>query len=149
MKIGDLTKQTGVSATTIRHYEAEGLLSPPMRSDNNYRTYGASHVVELRFVRNCRDLDMTFDEIRALKSLRDRRDVDCGVANSLLEEHIKHVDHELHKLQQIRAELVQLHSLCGASRAVADCEIFSGIATREPKRAEQNNGTTVRKRRGV
>ncbi|MGL4232613.1 MAG: MerR family transcriptional regulator [Casimicrobium sp.] len=149
MKISELAKQTGVSATTIRHYEAEGLLAPPNRTDNNYRAYGRAHVGDLVFVRNCRELNMTFEEIRALLALRARRDVDCSKANALLDEHIGHIDTELAKLQQIRSELQTLRSLCTQSSLSADCEILSGIATRETLQTDQHGEIAIRKRHGV
>lgn len=149
MKIGDLSKATGVSSTTIRHYEAEGLISPPSRTDNNYRTYSKAHVADLVFVRNCRELNMTFDEIRTLMALRGRRDVDCGATNALLDEHIGHIDVELATLQQIRSELQTLRSLCTQASPSADCQILSGIATLETVQSDQGSETVSRKRRGV
>lgn len=130
MKIGELAAQTGVAVSTIRHYEAEALLSPPTRSGNNYRQYGSAHLEELTFLRNCRALNMTFDEIRALKSLKERRDVDCSAASSLLDEHIGHIDAEIEKLSAIRHELETLRTMCVAPTPSADCEIIHGIKTR-------------------
>lgn len=149
MKISVLAKQTGVSATTIRHYEAEGLLAPPNRAENNYRTYGKTHVADLVFVRNCRELNMTFEEIRALLALRARRDVDCRATNALLDEHIGHIDSELVKFKQIRSELQKLRSLCTQVSPSADCEILGGIATRETVQTKHNGDVAIRKRHGV
>jgi Cd(II)/Pb(II)-responsive transcriptional regulator len=149
MKISELAKQTGVSTTTIRHYEAEGLLAPPNRADNNYRAYGKAHVGDLVFIRNCRELDMTFEEIRALLALRARRDVDCSAANALLDEHIGHIDTELAKLKQIRSELQTLRSLCTQASPSADCEILNGIATLESMPPDQGSEMAIRKRHGV
>jgi DNA-binding transcriptional MerR regulator len=149
MKISELAKQTGVPATTIRHYETEGLLAPANRTGNNYRAYGKGHIADLIFVRNCRELNMTFEEIRALLALRTRRDVDCGAANALLDEHIGHIDIELAKLQQIRSELQTLRSLCTRTSPSADCEILSGIAVRETVQSDQVSGIAIRKRHGV
>ncbi len=149
MKISDLAKQTGVSVTTIRHYEAEKLLSAPTRGDNNYRAYGQSHVSELIFVRNCRALNMTFEEIRVLLALKARRDVDCSAANLLLAEHIEHIDAELKRLKSVRTELVSLQALCTEASATADCGILKGIAKRENSVVEQSDRATHRNRQGV
>ncbi len=130
MKISELAAQTGVAVSTIRHYEAEMLLSPPTRSGNNYRQYSSAHLEELTFLRNCRALNMTFDEIRALKSLRARRDVDCSAVSNLLNEHIGHIKAEIDKLSAIRRELEMLRAMCVAPSSVADCEILCGIKTR-------------------
>ena len=71
MKIGILAEATGTPVETIRFYEREGLLPPPARAENNYRMYLPVHVERLAFVRQCRNLDMTLDEIRALLALRE------------------------------------------------------------------------------
>ena len=41
------------------------------RADNNYRVYTAAHAERLAFIRHCRNLDMTLDEMRTLLRLRD------------------------------------------------------------------------------
>ncbi len=70
MKIGELAKLTDCQVETIRYYEKENLLPEPARSEGNYRLYTQAHVERLTFIRNCRSLDMTLEEIRSLLSLR-------------------------------------------------------------------------------
>ena len=48
MRIGELSRETGVPVETIRYYEKERLLEPPMRLQNNYRSYGDRHLARLR-----------------------------------------------------------------------------------------------------
>jgi DNA-binding transcriptional MerR regulator len=71
MRIGDLAEATGTAVETIRFYEREGLIPAAQRADNNYRMYTAAHAERLAFIRHCRNLDMTLDEIRTLLRLRD------------------------------------------------------------------------------
>lgn len=92
MKIGELAKRTGCPVETIRYYEREGLLPEPARSEGNYRQYTLAHVERLSFIRHCRSLDMTQEEIRTLLALRDRPEADCGTANRLIDEHLHHVE---------------------------------------------------------
>ena len=72
MKIGELAKLADCQVETVRYYEREGLLPAPARSGGNYRLYSSEHVERLTFIRNCRTLDMTLDEIRSLLALMDR-----------------------------------------------------------------------------
>ena len=44
MQIGQLAKRTDTTAETIRYYEREGLLPPPLRGANGYRDYADAHV---------------------------------------------------------------------------------------------------------
>ncbi|SOE70282.1 DNA-binding transcriptional regulator, MerR family [Burkholderia sp. D7] len=85
MKVGDLAKRAGCKVETVRYYESEGLPPEPARSEGNYRLYGESHVEGLMFIRNCRALDMTLGEIRALLGFKDGGGQDCGDVDALLE----------------------------------------------------------------
>ena len=127
MKIGALAVATGTPVETIRYYEREGLLPPPARADNNYRQYLPAHVARLAFVRQCRNLDMTLDEIRALLQLRESPRPDCGDINALLDEHIGHVTQRIRDLRALQRDLQALRARCTSPHAVADCGILDGI----------------------
>ncbi|WP_375737582.1 Cd(II)/Pb(II)-responsive transcriptional regulator [Pseudomonas boanensis] len=124
MKIGELANRTGCPVETIRYYEREGLLPAPKRSTGNYRQYDASHEERLSFIRHCRSLDMTQDEIRTLLALRDRPDADCGAANQLIEEHLHHVEVRIAELQSLRSQLKDLRNQCSGAGASEACGIL-------------------------
>ena len=92
-KIGELALQTGSSVETIRYYEQQNLLPQALRSASNYRLYGDAHVKRLQFIRHCRSLDMTLDEIRTLLSFRDTPEENCAGVNTLLDKHIEPVSY--------------------------------------------------------
>lgn len=54
MQIRELAWRSGVSAKTIRYYEAVGLLLTPTRAENNYRDYEPAAVERLRFIAGAR-----------------------------------------------------------------------------------------------
>lgn len=66
MKIGELAEVTGTAVETIRFYEREKLLPSAARAENNYRMYSTEHIGQLAFIRRCRSLDMTLDEVLSL-----------------------------------------------------------------------------------
>lgn len=127
MKIGELAKATDCAVETIRYYEREQLLPEPARSDGNYRLYTQAHVERLTFIRNCRTLDMTLDEIRSLLSLRDSPDGSCGSVNALIDEHIEHVQARIDGLVALQAQLVELRQQCNAQGA--ECAILQQLET--------------------
>ncbi len=124
MKIGELATLTGCPVETIRYYEREGLLPEPSRSAGNYRQYDNLHVERLSFIRHCRSLDMTQEEIRALLALRDRPDADCGTANRLIEEHLHHVEVRIAELHSLRDQLRELRARCSGAGASEACGIL-------------------------
>ncbi len=127
MKIGELAKLTDCQVETIRYYEREGLLPEPARSDGNYRLYTQAHVERLTFVRNCRSLDMTLEEIRSLLSLRDSPQDQCESVNALVDEHIQHVKARIDGLLVLQAQLLDLRQRCGEGPDIEQCGILQRL----------------------
>lgn len=125
MKIGDLAMVTQTQVETIRFYEREGLLGEPARSKGNYRIYKPEHLERLAFIRHCRSLDMTLDEIRALLRFQDAPRDNCHAVNNVLDEHIEHVAKRIRELKHLRQELKALRNQCDG--VAAKCGILDGL----------------------
>lgn len=128
MKIGELALAAQSRVETIRYYEREGLLPQAPRSEGNYRIYGPEHVERLAFVRHCRSLDMTLDEIRVLLRLKDEPRAACGEVNELLDEHIFHVASRIRELRKLEKQLQALRAQCAGGRRAAQCGILNSLA---------------------
>ena len=128
MKIGELAQRSGCLVETIRYYERIGLLAPPERSSNNYRAYTERHGERLLFIRHCRALDMTLDEIRVLLDFRDHPEQNCGGVNELLDVHIGHVVGRIAALSVLEAQLRDLRSRCIATDTTSACEILEALS---------------------
>jgi Cd(II)/Pb(II)-responsive transcriptional regulator len=128
LKIGELARRTQCQAETIRFYEREGLLPAPTRTAANYRVYGRAHVERLAFIRNCRALDMTLDEIRQLLRFRDLPQDACHAAHALLDEHVAHVAARIVELQQLERELRSLRRQCQPARVDQACAILGELS---------------------
>lgn len=131
MKIGELARAARCAPETVRFYEKAGLMPAPARGENNYRYYGPDHLARLRFIRNCRMLDMAHDEIRALLAMLDEPAGDCGAINQLLDTHIAHVDARLRELRGLRGQLTRLREQCAQEQAVDACGIVRGLERME------------------
>ncbi len=127
MKIGELAQATGTQVESVRFYEREGLLPKPRRTAGNYRIYDGSHVERLAFIRHCRSLDMTLDEIRMLLRFKDAPAESCGNVNQLLDEHIGHVAARISELRSLQLQLKELRAQCSAASG-ADCGILQELA---------------------
>ncbi|MFG6464044.1 Cd(II)/Pb(II)-responsive transcriptional regulator [Roseateles sp. DXS20W] len=138
MKIGDLSAASATPIETIRFYEREGLLPAPGRTQGNFRVYEAPHLERLQFIRYCRSLDMSLDEVRALLRFKDAPGEDCGDVNALLDEHIGHVSKRIKELRLLEKQLKELRQRCSDVRKADQCGILAGLeeASQEPPSAE-------------
>ena len=127
MKIGELALAALTQVEPIRYYERAGLLPQTPRSEGNYRIYGPEHVERLAFVRRCRSLDMTLDEIRVLLRFNDEPQAECGEVNALLDEHIAHVATRIRELCQLEKQLKALREQCAGVREAAHCGILNEL----------------------
>lgn len=128
MKIGELAGLADCKVETIRCYEQQGLLPAPERSEGNYRMYGNLHLERLRFIRHCRSLGMTLDNVRILLRFRDSPEEACGPVDALLDEHIGTVAARISELKILEAQLRELRSQCRSTSASKDCRILQGLA---------------------
>ena len=64
MKIGELAKRSGLAASTIRFYEAKGLLRAVDRQSNGYRDYPLEAVAVLSIISDAQQAGFSLDEIK-------------------------------------------------------------------------------------
>jgi len=127
MRIGSLAQTTDTPVATIRYYERQGLLPAAQRADNNYRLYTAAHTERLSFIRHCRNLDMTLDEIRSLLRFKDAPPRDCREVDTLLDAHIGHVAHRIRELRALEQHLKELRARCLSPHPIDECGILNGL----------------------
>jgi Cd(II)/Pb(II)-responsive transcriptional regulator len=142
MKIGALAAQTHTQIETIRYYEREGMLPNPKRSDSNYRIYDDTHAKRLSFIRHCRGLDMTLDEIRVLLRFKDAPTENCREVNDLLDEHIGHVAGRIKELRQLEKQLKVLRETCLGGQDAGHCGILNELTevSRHAKSSRSREG---------
>ncbi len=139
MKIGEISKTTGIPVETIRYYEKIGLVPEPERQASGYRHYRQSHLDRLLFIRRCRNLDMAQDEIRELIRLADKPDADCSEVDALLARHLSHVRERLRELASLEDTLERLQKACSEGRTVSECGILGGLTSESAREAPASN----------
>ena len=127
-RIGEAARRSGVSAANIRYYEKEGLLAPGSRSSNSYRLYSRADIHQLRFIRLCRAMDMSLDEVRTLLALDLASKADCDAACVALDGHLDHVRTRLHELQALEQDLLALRNRCDGTHST--CHIIEALHAR-------------------
>ncbi|WP_423896151.1 MerR family transcriptional regulator [Candidatus Pelagadaptatus aseana] len=66
MKIGELAKQSGIAASTIRFYEKKGLLPEARRLASGYRVYDDNNLKQLQLIRFAQSLGFSLEEMTAI-----------------------------------------------------------------------------------
>lgn len=127
-RIGDAARLSGVSAANIRYYEKEGLLTAQARADNQYRLYSNEDVHRLRFVRLCRAMDMSLQEVRTLLALDAGSTADGHAACATLDEHLGHVRTRLAELHALEQQLLALRGRCDGTGA--HCHVIDALHAR-------------------
>lgn len=126
MRIGELAQQTGCQVETIRYYEREGILPKPQRGQNNYRLYGEPHQRRLQFVRRCRDLGFSLEEVRTLLDMINGGTQSCADVEALGRSHLEAVREKIADLRKMEARLSELVSRCHGGRT-PDCSFVEEL----------------------
>ena len=69
MKIGELSRRSGVATSAIRFYEEQGLLTPSSRTASGYREYGDEALDRLEMMQLLKKLGFSLDVIGGMTRL--------------------------------------------------------------------------------
>ena len=127
LSIGELSKATGVKVVTIRFYEKTGVLTAPTRSAGNYRVFRSEHLRRLHFIRRCRDLGFSLDQVRDFLRLSNENTATCAKVCRIAQRHLNDVEGKLADLQRLASELRRIISSCSGTRPMSDCRIIEAL----------------------
>jgi MerR family redox-sensitive transcriptional activator SoxR len=105
LTIGAVSERTGVSASALRYYEAEGLVHA-VRSEGGQRRYHRDVIRRVSFVRIAQEVGLSLEEIRgALASLPEHRTPTQRDWHRLATSWGPRLDAQIAKLQRLRDRL--------------------------------------------
>ena len=126
LNIGDVAKQTGLRAKTIRYYEDIGLVKP-LRDTNDYRVFRESDLHKLTFLSRARALGFTIDECRALLALYEDESRASADVKEIARKHLEEIEAKVKDLQAMHATLTHLVAECAGDNR-PDCPILQGLS---------------------
>lgn len=127
MRIGELAQRADCDVETIRYYEREGLLKEPARETNGYRCYGGEHLTQLHFIRHCRSLDISLQDVRILQNFKKNPELACDEVNHLIDNHIQRIHKQVEFLKLLEIQLHALRETCRANRKAGECGIMKNL----------------------
>lgn len=96
--IGEFSKMLGVSTSTLRYYEKEGLIKP-QRDNNNLRVYTEDNLNWGKFLLHLKGTGMTIEELKQYTRWRDEGDSTISNRLSFLKEKSISLQQEIASLQ--------------------------------------------------
>ncbi|MBS0422566.1 MAG: helix-turn-helix domain-containing protein [Proteobacteria bacterium] len=145
MRIGELGKQSGTLVETIRYYEQVGLMPAPPRTQAGYREYRPEHLQRLIFLRRCRELGFSIEEIRSLLRLAEQRNQSCATVTRAATQHLNDIRGKLADLRQLAQGLQTMIDSCTGGR-IADCKILEALTRVSASPAVSRRGNSTRRR---
>ncbi|MEP0337143.1 MAG: helix-turn-helix domain-containing protein [Paracoccaceae bacterium] len=127
ISIGELAERAGCTVQIIRHYEKIGLLPVPRRTSGNRRIYSETQASRLVFIRHCRELGFSLDDIRQLLSFCGQSNQSCAQVDIIARKHLGHVQERLARLRSMERELKRMINQCSGGK-VAECKIIEVLA---------------------
>jgi DNA-binding transcriptional MerR regulator len=105
LKIGEVSKRSGVGVEALRFYEKSGLLERPSRTYSGYRVYDAEVLERLAFIKRAQALGFSLDEIRRIVDDARRGESPCDEVREIVRRRLAEVDERLRELKRFRGEL--------------------------------------------
>src|SRR5439155_16209651 len=65
LKVGELSKRTGLTVRTLHHYDEIGLLRPSLHTGSGHRLYTEADVARLQQILSLRQLGFSLEQVRA------------------------------------------------------------------------------------
>jgi MerR family mercuric resistance operon transcriptional regulator len=125
--IGQLSRRAGIGIEAIRYYERIGLMPRPPRTGGGRRAFGPDNLATLSFIKRCRELGFSLDDVRALLTLR-ATDRSCSDVKSIASRHLQAVRAKLHTLSEIEGSLTALIARCPGD-AGPECPVLDALDT--------------------
>jgi len=108
MRIGELSRRTGISASRIRFYERHQVLPKTIRDANGYREYPDTAVKMLGFINASQRLGFSLHEIRTGLSQAAPHFPSHAAMVKALRSKLESIDEHMKEVQARRREIVRL-----------------------------------------
>jgi MerR family transcriptional regulator, copper efflux regulator len=105
LKIGEVSKLSGIGIEALRFYEKSGLLDRPGRTYSGYRLYDESVLERLAFVKKAQVLGFSLDEIKQLILHKRQGENPCEEVREIVKIRLEELNERIKQLIQYRAEL--------------------------------------------
>lgn len=107
LKIGEVSRQTGIGIETLRFYEKSGLLDKPARTYSGYRMYSSDVLDRLSFIKRAQVLGFSLDEIKKVIDDARRGHSPCEEVREIVQKRLEELDRRMQEMARYRKELAE------------------------------------------
>ncbi len=107
LKIGDVSKRSGIGIEALRFYEKSGLLEKPSRTYSGYRVYDASVLERLAFIKQAQVLGFSLDEIKQIIADARAGRQPCDDVREIVRHRLEELDERVREMRRYRKELAE------------------------------------------
>ena len=119
LRIGEAARLLGVTAKTLRFYEAKGILPPARRNGAGYRLYSPEDLERVRFVLRLKEVGLVLDEVREVLTCAE--EACCGGTGPQLEKMLRSkLDEVRSRIRDLRAVSRKLEETLASIREAAE-----------------------------
>jgi DNA-binding transcriptional MerR regulator len=105
LKIGDVSKRSGIGIEALRFYEKSGLLDAPARTFSGYRVYGEDVLERLSLIKKAQALGFSLDEIGQMVGDARKGESPCEDVREIVRRRMAELEERLRELHRYRKEL--------------------------------------------
>jgi MerR family copper efflux transcriptional regulator len=105
LKIGEVSRRSGVGIEALRFYEKQGLLGNPSRTQSGYRLYGEDALERLEFIKRAQVLGFSLAEIARVIAEKRAGQSPCSEVREIVRRRLQELDVRLKEMQSYRKEL--------------------------------------------
>lgn len=105
LKIGDVSKQSGIGIEALRFYEKSGLLEKPSRTESGYRVYDAGVLERLAFIKQSQALGFSLEEIKRIIEDARTGKSPCAEVREIVRHRLEELDERMRELRRYRKQL--------------------------------------------
>jgi MerR family transcriptional regulator, copper efflux regulator len=107
LRIGEVSKQSGVGIEALRFYEKQGLLNHATRTRSGYRLYSEEVLERLEFIKRAQVLGFSLAEIAHIIKEKESGNSPCAEVREIVRSRLEVLDERMKEMRRYRKELAE------------------------------------------
>jgi DNA-binding transcriptional MerR regulator len=107
LRIGEVSKRSGMGIEALRFYERSGLLERPPRTESGYRVYDEAVLERLAFIKQAQALGFSLEEVKRIMDDARAGKSPCDEVREIVRRRLDELDARMREMRRYRAELAK------------------------------------------